>query len=56
VTPALISSPGSAMEFDPLRWLRGEKIARVKAHSNQENFPQKEHFVKCDWPTQIFNF
>jgi hypothetical protein len=21
---------------------------------NQENFPQKEHFVKCDWPTQIF--
>ena len=22
--------------------------------STQENFPQKENFVKCDWPTQIF--
>jgi hypothetical protein len=22
--------------------------------SNQENFPQQENFVKCDWPTQIF--
>ena len=22
--------------------------------SNQENFPQKENFVKFDWPTQIF--
>jgi hypothetical protein len=20
----------------------------------QENFPQKENFVKCDWPTEIF--
>ena len=24
--------------------------------STQENFPRKEKFVKCDWPTQIFNF
>jgi hypothetical protein len=22
--------------------------------STEENFPQKENFVKCDWPTQIF--
>jgi hypothetical protein len=22
--------------------------------STQENFPQKENFFKCDWPTQIF--
>jgi hypothetical protein len=22
--------------------------------STQENIPQKEKFVKCDWPTQIF--
>jgi hypothetical protein len=22
--------------------------------STQENFPQKENFAKCDWPTQIF--
>jgi hypothetical protein len=22
--------------------------------STQENFPRKENFVKCDWPTQIF--
>jgi hypothetical protein len=22
--------------------------------SAQENFPQKEKIVKCDWPTQIF--
>jgi hypothetical protein len=23
--------------------------------STQENFPRKEQFVKCDWPTQIFD-
>jgi hypothetical protein len=23
----------------------------VKAHSTEKNFPQKENFVKCDWPT-----
>jgi hypothetical protein len=22
--------------------------------STQENFPRKKKFVKCDWPTQIF--
>jgi hypothetical protein len=22
--------------------------------ATQENFAQKENFVKCDWPTQIF--
>jgi hypothetical protein len=27
------------------------KIAPI---STQENFPRKEKFVKCDWPTQIF--
>jgi hypothetical protein len=26
----------------------------IKAISMQENFPQKENFVKCDWPTEIF--
>jgi hypothetical protein len=25
----------------------------LKALSNQENFSQKENFVKCDWPIQI---
>jgi hypothetical protein len=28
-------------------WLKGPI-------STQENFPQKENFVKFDWPTQIF--
>jgi hypothetical protein len=26
----------------------------VQIFSTQENFPQKENFVKGDWPTQIF--
>jgi hypothetical protein len=26
----------------------------TKTISTQENFPQKENFVKCYWPTQIF--
>jgi hypothetical protein len=30
------------------------KISGVKPISTQENFLQKENFVKCDWPTQIF--
>ena len=31
-----------------------EKVS-LKAHiSTQENFSQKEKFVKSDWPTQIF--
>jgi hypothetical protein len=26
----------------------------VENFPDQENSPQQEHFVKCDWPTQIF--
>jgi hypothetical protein len=26
----------------------------VKALSTLKNFPQKENFAKCDWPTQTF--
>jgi hypothetical protein len=28
--------------------------ACTQAISNQENFAQKEKFVKCDWATHIF--
>ena len=28
----------------------------IRRISTQENFPRKEKFVKCDWPTQIFRW
>jgi hypothetical protein len=28
--------------------------SHLRSISTQKNFPQKENFVKCDWPTQIF--
>jgi hypothetical protein len=32
----------------------GEVSQGLGPISTRENFPQKENFVKCDWPTQIF--
>ena len=34
-------------------WRQCNGSIKVHFHT-QENFPQKEDFVKCDWPTQIF--
>jgi hypothetical protein len=41
-------------ENDVWSSVRFAYIAVNMAISVQENFPQKENFVKCDWPTQIF--
>jgi hypothetical protein len=40
------------MLTDTLRYDTGE--VENGLISTQENFPLKENFVKCDWPTQIF--
>jgi hypothetical protein len=35
--------------------VNGSGSQSLKAYfTTQENSPQKENFVKCDWPTQIF--
>ena len=41
-------------ENDVWSSVRFAYMAVNMAISIQENFPLKENFVKCDWPTQIF--
>ena len=36
------------------RYCIGPELFPLRLISTQENFPRKEKFVKCDWPTQIF--
>ena len=43
-------------EFRIFTLLAAWDSVSVKAHFHSENFPQKENFVKCDWPTQIFRW
>ena len=35
-------------------WRRSQWWRTLKADFHWENFLQKENFVKCDWPAQIF--
>jgi hypothetical protein len=52
---SVIAFPNPKYRFDEeIDTFLHPSLPRLKAISTQENFPLKENFVKCDWPTQIF--